>query len=812
MALLVALGSLIGASAAAAATWTVTTTADTIPATGSCDPSSCSLRQAIEASAAGDTVIVPASTVPYSVSNGQLRVPHALTISGASAGSSVIQATAGNHNRVMVVGGNASAVRLQNLTITGGDTTVTGANGGGLFAFGPGPLVLNNVDVIGNTSDSTNSTGNGFNEGGGGIDSLVSLVLTGSTVSDNTAKVPASDGDGGGGGILMAQTNDNSDNLSLTNSTVSDNTATVTADGTGFTDANGGGGIYMDGGNLTIAGSLIAGNSITVASTPLNTATPTDGGGGIFQFGNQFRLQDSTVAGNVAHGPGIERGGGGGILDTGNASQYLNSTITGNSTDAPATLDDSDGGGGVLLNNVKDGVTFANMTINGNTASAATGGGVNNEIDTTADVTDSILAGNTASDANGNCAGGLSSDGYNLTDDSAGNNTCTLTATGDILGATPGLASLAANGGPTPTEALLSGSPAIDAGDPAGCTDLLGNPVSTDQRGVIRPEPPGSRCDLGAYEVALPIVGTSTATLTATGVSFQATVAEPDPRPGTVSFQYGLTPAYGSSTAAQVVSGSSTAQGFSAAVPGLAAGTYHVRAVATNPDGSSVGTAAVFTIVAPAPAVVPSAPAVTTNPPTGVGPFAVTLKGVVSGEGQATRYHFEYGPASGTAFASTTPTRTLGAAQLRASVSASLAGLRPGRRYRYRLVAVNPAGTTIGAAVAFRTAPKPVPPAFSAATVPTKQLDSYIVRGRLTLPPGVARPHGCAGAVAVRAIARKRTIGRSKTSIGHGCGFRVTIRLSGRRGAVDGRVRFSVSFAGNAFLAGRAAGPLVVRG
>ena len=605
--MIVALGSLMAASAAAAATWTVTTTADTMPATGSCDPSSCSLRQALEASAAGDTVIVPASSTPYSVSNGRLAVQHALTISGAGAGSSVIRATADNHNRVMVVFGNAAAVKLQNLTITGGDTTTTGGSGGGIAAAGPGPLVLNNVDVVGNTVDSTN-LGPGFNEGGGGISSSVSVILNGSTVSDNTVNVPASDGDGGGGGILMAQTNDNSDNLTLINSTVRDNTATVTADGTGFTDANGGGAIYMDGGNLTIVGSLIAGNTTTVASTPLNTDTPTDGGGGIFQFGNQFRLQDSTVAGNVAHGPGIDRGGGGGILDTGNGSQYLNSTITGNSTDEPAATgedSDSDGGGGVLLNNVKDGVTFANMTINGNIASAATGGGVNNEINTTVDVTDSIVAGNTASDANGNCAGGLSSDGYNLTDDSAANNTCALTTIGDILGAAPGLGSLAANGGPTPTEGLLSGSPAIDAGDPAGCTDLLGNPLSTDQRGVIRPEPPGSRCDLGAYEVALPIVGTSAATVSGSGVGFQVMVAEPDPRPGTISFQYGPTTAYGSSTAAQVVSGSSISQSFTAAVSGLAAGTYHVRAVATNPDGTSLGTAGVFTIAAPVPPAPP---------------------------------------------------------------------------------------------------------------------------------------------------------------------------------------------------------------
>jgi hypothetical protein len=52
---------------------------------------------------------------------------------------------------------------------------------------------------------------------------------------------------------------------------------------------------------------------------------------------------------------------------------------------------------------------------------------------------------------------------------------------------------LANNGGPTPTHALVPGSPAIDAiprADP-GCT-------GTDQRGVPRPQ--GAGCDVGAFE------------------------------------------------------------------------------------------------------------------------------------------------------------------------------------------------------------------------------------------------------------------------------------------------------------------------
>jgi hypothetical protein len=46
---------------------------------------------------------------------------------------------------------------------------------------------------------------------------------------------------------------------------------------------------------------------------------------------------------------------------------------------------------------------------------------------------------------------------------------------------------------------LLPGSPAIDAGNPAGCTDHLGNLLNSDQRGVARV----GRCDIGAYEYDL---------------------------------------------------------------------------------------------------------------------------------------------------------------------------------------------------------------------------------------------------------------------------------------------------------------------
>ena len=57
------------------------------------------------------------------------------------------------------------------------------------------------------------------------------------------------------------------------------------------------------------------------------------------------------------------------------------------------------------------------------------------------------------------------------------------------------------NGGPTQTQLPQSGSPLIDAiPDPGGVCPAAPT-ITTDQRGVARPQVPG--CDIGAVEVQL---------------------------------------------------------------------------------------------------------------------------------------------------------------------------------------------------------------------------------------------------------------------------------------------------------------------
>ena len=118
-----------------------------------------------------------------------------------------------------------------------------------------------------------------------------------------------------------------------------------------------------------------------------------------------------------------------------------------------------------------------------------------------ATVRNTIVAGNSLGPAAGNdgpdCDTNdvIGSQGHNLVRDPTD---CDgLTGPGDITGQDPNLGPLADNGGPTPTHALLAGSPAIDKGDPA--------PPGL-RRDLLRGHRPAGRprnCDIGAYELVV---------------------------------------------------------------------------------------------------------------------------------------------------------------------------------------------------------------------------------------------------------------------------------------------------------------------
>jgi len=132
-----------------------------------------------------------------------------------------------------------------------------------------------------------------------------------------------------------------------------------------------------------------------------------------------------------------------------------------------------------------------NSTVSGNRSD--NGGGIFSSDGGTATLQNGIVANNSG----GNCSGTMTSNGYNLSSDS----TCSFNSTGDLNNTDPKLGQLGNYGGPTQTIPLLSGSPAIDAGNPSGCTDGNGHLLKTDQRGKPRPDKEDkSGCDMGAYE------------------------------------------------------------------------------------------------------------------------------------------------------------------------------------------------------------------------------------------------------------------------------------------------------------------------
>jgi phosphodiesterase/alkaline phosphatase D-like protein len=192
-------------------------------------------------------------------------------------------------------------------------------------------------------------------------------------------------------------------------------------------------------------------------------------------------------------------------------------------------------------------------------------------------------------------------------------------------------------------------------------------------------------------------IGQSTATVNGT--------VNPNGQSTTYHFDYGTTPAYGSSTPDANAGSSGAAQSESASLSGLSPNTtYHYRLVATNGTGSTQGLDQTFTTAA-----APVAPTAVTGAASGIGDSDATVNGTVNPQGQGTSYHFEYGLSM--SYGQSTTAQPIAASNADRAVSASLSGLATGTTYHYRLVAGNGSGTTNGSDMTFTTtgAPPPTP-------------------------------------------------------------------------------------------------------
>ena len=270
---------------------------------------------------------------------------------------------------------------------------------------------------------------------------------------------------------------------------------------------------------------------------------------------------------------------------------------------------------------------------------------------------------------------------------------------------------------------LGAGSPCIDTGTNQAwmttATDLDGNPRIAN--GIV---------DMGAFEfgsapaptptptatTAATATPTPTASVTqgapsaatnpATNVaSYSATLngtVNPHGLTTTVHFQYGTTTGYGSTTANQAFTGSTT-RSVAANISGLSPSTtYHFRIVATNSAGTTYGSDRTFTTLSPT-----GPPVVTTNHATLIASFSATLNGSLDPHGLTTTVYFQYGTT--TSYGSTTASQTkTGNTYL--NISANISSLMASTVYHFRIVATNSAGTRSGSDMTFTTLSATGPP------------------------------------------------------------------------------------------------------
>ena len=283
----------------------------------------------------------------------------------------------------------------------------------------------------------------------------------------------------------------------LFNTTVKNNSSTSYSDG---------GGIY-NGGVLALVNSTVADNKVVGSSTD---------GGGIYNNG-QAILLGTTIKNNTASsGGGIKNGGtltisnstiynntavsfGGGIYSSSSTISLINSSVSGNKALYSGGIGVSNGTLNIFNSTITQNAITATSTYYGYV------GGIDNS-GASVNLKNSIVAGNIGGSPD--LYGNINGNNNNLIGNLSGASGTVGTGT-DIVNVNPQLGLLQDNGNGIFTHALLSGSPAINAGNNAlVLTDVFdldndGNNSETipfDNRGSGYTRISGGTVDIGAFE------------------------------------------------------------------------------------------------------------------------------------------------------------------------------------------------------------------------------------------------------------------------------------------------------------------------
>jgi hypothetical protein len=224
-----------------------------------------------------------------------------------------------------------------------------------------------------------------------------------------------------------------------------------------------GGGVYAEGGQVTIRQSTLAENGA-------------DGGGALANTESQVVIDDSMIVdnGSLVSGSGGLSNGSGGVLVVTNTTIARNYVFSGVGTSSGALAVH----GGT--------VSLRNCTVVENKALSGGIGGLLTGADGTLVLDNTMVARNTGRYGN-DCAGVITSRGHNLMGDRSG---CTIVWQPSDLTGDPGLDAYLDDGQPGHGHyPLLAMSQAVDAGNPFTCpiTDQLGRPRS-------------GPCDIGSSE------------------------------------------------------------------------------------------------------------------------------------------------------------------------------------------------------------------------------------------------------------------------------------------------------------------------